>query len=237
MALYRTYPAQARMIPRGPDMMTIVWTDDRPIAGNMCFGCKRLLDLLGDLGVRRGAVRFEGGAEDERIAADIVRREGASREDLLDELPQVLRERFDLDLEFRMTAEPSPTLVLRGAVGVLPPHDVAGDLGVLHVFTDRRNEPGVGGGGLVSTRQMAKFLSGHLQMPVVDETNGADGEPFLVRLHDSAYETQRLDLLIRSQQVSGSSPLAGSRVSPLFAYVYRLPPRATFAACARAGCI
>ena len=198
MALYRTNPVQARMIPRGPDMMTIVWTDDRPIAGNMCFGCKRLLDLLRDLGVRRGAVRFEGGAEDERIAADIVRREGASREDLLDELPQVLRERFDLDLEFRMTAEPSPTLVLRGAVGVLPPHDVAGDLGVLHVFTDRRNEPGVGGGGLVSTRQMVKFLSGHLQMPVVDETNGADGEPFLVRLHDSAYETQRLDLLIRN---------------------------------------
>ena len=198
MDLYRTYPIQARSIPSGPDMMTIVWTDDRPIVGGMCFGCRRLLDLLEDLGVRRGAVRFEGGAEDVRITADIVKRDGASRDELLDELPQVLRERFDLDLEFRLIAEASRTLVLRGAVGELRPEDEAGGRGVLHVFTDRRNEPGVGGGGVVSTARMAEMLSGHLGMAVVDETNEPDAEPFLLRLHESAYGTQRMDLLIRN---------------------------------------
>ena len=198
MALYRTYPTQARRIPSGPDMMTIVWIDDRPTVEGMCFGCKRLLDLVEDLGVRRGAVRFEGRAEDVRIDADIVKRDGASRDELLDELPQVLRDRLDLDLEFRMTAEPSRTLVLRGAVGVLSPDDDFGGLGVLHVFTDRRNEPGVGGGGLVSTSEMAEMLSGYLEMPVVDETNQSDAESFQLRLHDSAYRTQRLDLLIRN---------------------------------------
>ena len=69
---------------------------------------------------------------------------------------------------------------------------------MLHVFTDRRNEPGVGGGGLVSTSGMAEMLSGHLEMPVVDETNQSDAESFQLRLHDSAYRTQRLDLLIRN---------------------------------------
>ena len=199
MDLYRTHPAQARLIPGGPDMMTIVWSDDRPTAQRMCFGCDRLVDLLQDLGVRRGAVRFEGGAEDTRIRADVVRRERATREELLGELPQVLRERLDLDLRFRMVAEPSRTLVLRGAVGELPPDDEAGGRGVLHVFTDRRNEPGEGGGGgLVSTVGMAEMLAGHLEMPVVDETNEPDAESFQLRLHDSAYRTQRLDLLIRN---------------------------------------
>ena len=198
MALYRTFPAQARLIPGGPDRMTIVWTDDRPMLGGMWFGSKRLVGLLDDLGVRRGAVRFEGGAEDLRIDADIVKREGASRNEFLDELPQVLRERLDLDLEFRMTAEPSRTLVLRGAVGELPPDDDFGGLGVLHVFTDRRNEPGVGGGGLVSTSQMAEMLSGQLEMPVVDETNEPAAASFQLRLHYSASRTQRLDLLIRN---------------------------------------
>ena len=198
MALYRTNPIQARSIPSGPDMMTIVWIDDQPTVQGMCFGCRRLLDLVDNLGVRRDSVRFEGGAEDARIDADIVKRDGASRDELLDELPHVLRERLDLDLEFRMTAEPSRTLVLRGAVGVLPPDDDAGGRGVLHVFTDRRNEPGVGGGGFVSIARMAEMLSGHLEMPVVDETNQPDAESFQLRLHDSAYGTQRLDLLIRN---------------------------------------
>ena len=41
---------------------------------------------------------------------------------------------------------------------------------------------------------------------------------------------------IRNQQVSGSSPLAGSRFSPLFAYLYWDSPRAAVAASARVGC-
>ncbi len=208
MDLYRTHPAQARVIPGGPDMMTIVWSDDRPTAQRMCFGCDRLVDLLEDLGVRRGAVRFEGSAEDTRIRADVVRRERATREELLGELPQVLRERLDLDLRFRMVAEPSRTLVLRGAVGELPPDDEAGGRGVLHVFTDGRNEPGVGGGGLVSTAGMAAMLSGHLEMPVVDETNEPDAESFQLRLHDSAYQTQRLDLLIRNLEAQTDLDIA-----------------------------
>jgi len=196
MVLYRTHPVQARWRPSGPDRMTIVWRDDRPMAGVMWFGSQRLVGLLEDLGVRRGAVRFEGGAEDVRIDADLVKRDRVARDDLLNELLQVLRERLDLDLEFRMTAEPSRTLVLRGAVGDLPPDDDFEGLGVLHVFTDRRNEPGVGGGGLVSTAGMAEMLSGHLEMPVVDETSQPEAESFHLRLHDSAYRTQRLVLLI-----------------------------------------
>ncbi|MCY4030263.1 MAG: M56 family metallopeptidase [Acidobacteria bacterium] len=208
MTLYRTHPVQARWIPGGPDMMTIVWRDGRPTAERMCFGCNRLVDLLEDLGVRRGAVRFEGGAEDTRIHADVVRRQGVAREVLLRELPQVLRERLDLDLQFRMVAEPSRTLVLRGAVGELPPDDEVGGRGVLHVFTDRRDEPGVGGGGLVSTAGMAAMLSGHLEMPVIDETNEPDAESFQLRLHDSAYQTQRLELLIRSLEAQTDLDIA-----------------------------
>ena len=198
MMLYRTHAVQARMAPGGPDGMTVVLTDDRPTLGSVCFGCDDLLRVLSDLGVRREAVRFEGGAENVRIVADIVKRAGASRGALLDELPRVLRERFDLDVGFQMTAEPSRTLVLRGTVGVLPPAEEFGGRGVLHVFTDRRDEPDFGAGGLVSTEELVGLLAGHLQMPVVDETSESDREPFLVQLHDSAYGTQRLDLLIQN---------------------------------------
>ena len=43
--------------------------------------------------------------------------------------------------------------------------------------------------------------------------------------------------VIRNQQVSGSSPLAGSSLSPLFIDSYWHSPRATFAASSRVGCI
>ena len=41
---------------------------------------------------------------------------------------------------------------------------------------------------------------------------------------------------IRNQQVSGSSPLAGSRFSPSFSETYRLPPNFGLVASARVGC-
>ena len=107
-----------------------------------------------------------------------------------------------------MVAEPSRSLVLRGAVGELPPDNEAGGRGVLHVFTDGRNEPGVGGGGPVSTAEMAAMLSGHLEMPVIDETNEPDAESFQLRLHVSAYGTQRLDLVIRNLEAQTDLDIA-----------------------------
>ena len=42
------------------------------------------------------------------------------------------------------------------------------------------------------------LLTGHLMMPVVNETSGAAAQPFRVILHGSALGTRRLDLLIRN---------------------------------------
>ncbi len=198
--LYRTSnPVQARAVPWGADMMTIVWTAGRPAWRGSCFGCGDLLAVVDGIGFRRASVRFEGGARNVPIGADIVLREGASRDALVDELPRVLRDRFDLSLNFRIAAEPSPTLVLGGAVGDPPPDDERGGRGVLHVFTDGRDEGGRGGGGTIADAgALAELLSRHLMMPVVDETSGAVDEPIRVRLHGSALGTRRLDLLIRN---------------------------------------
>ena len=200
MVLYRTWhPTQARMIPGGPDGMTVAWNGTRPASRGGCFGCEDLLWLLDRLGFRRGAVRFEDAAENVPVDADIVRREGASREALLDELPRVLQERFDVDLDFRIISEPSPALVLRGTIGELPSDDGRDGRSVLHVFTEGRNEPGVGGGAInANVETLAEMMSSHLDMPVVDETSGAAARPFDVMLHDSARGTRRLDLLIRN---------------------------------------
>lgn len=200
MVLYRTaHPTQARVIPGGPDGMTVAWNGTRPASRGGCFGCDDLLWLLDRLGFRRGAVRFEDAAENVPVDADIVRREGASRETLLNELPRVLQERLDVDLDFRIISEPSPALVLRGAIGELPPEDGRDGRSVLHVFTDGRNEPGVGAGAInADVETLAEMMSRHLEMPVVDETSGAAGQPFDVILHDSARGTERLDLLIRN---------------------------------------
>ena len=93
--LYRTgSPVQARAVPWGADMMTIVWTAGGPSLRGACFGCGDLLAVVDVLGVRRASVRFEGGARNVPIDADIVMREGASRAALLDDLPRVLEERF-----------------------------------------------------------------------------------------------------------------------------------------------
>ena len=96
--------------------------------------------------------------------------------------------------------KPSRTLVLRGSIGAVPPDDEQVGARVLHVFTDRRDEdPRSAAGGLpADAGGLVAMLSGHLDMPVVDATTGAAAEPFRVRLHDSAYATQRLDLLMQN---------------------------------------
>ena len=200
MVLYRTaHPTQARAIPGGPDQLTVAWHGDRPASRGGCFGCGDLLAVLNALGFRRGAVRFDDGAENIPVEADIVMRDGASREAILDELPRVLQERFDVNLDFRITPEPSPALVLGGAIGELPPDDGRDGRSVLHVFTDGRNEPGAGGGAInANVETLAEMMSSHLDMPVVNETSGVVARPFDVILHDSARGTQRLDLLIRN---------------------------------------
>ena len=202
MVLYRTgHPIQARLIPRGPDMMTIVWEDDRPWLQAASFGWPvNLLRVVSALGFRQGAVRFEGGAEDTPISADIVKRDGASPDELLADLPQVLRERFELELSVQVISEPSRTLVLRGSVGTVPPDDQRDGQRVLHVFTDRRNEDqsGAGGGPSTDAGMLVELLSDQLEMQVVDETTGSAAQPFHVQIHDSAYGTERLDLLTQN---------------------------------------
>ena len=200
MLLYRTgHPIQARAIPDGPNQMTIVWTDDGPRFRGACYGCEDLLSVLWSLGVRRGAVRFEDGAENVRIDADIVTREGASREAILGELSRVLEERLDLDLGFRDVSEASRTLVLRGSIGAVPTDDERDGQRVLHVFTDRRDPgTGQGGGPFPDARVLVDLLADTLGIPFVDQTTGKPEHPFHVRIHPSADRTQRLDLLIRN---------------------------------------
>ena len=52
------------------------------------------------------------------------------------------------------------------------------------------------------------MLSGRLEMPVADETNEPDAEPLQLQLHDSAYGTQRLDLLIRNLEAQSDLDIA-----------------------------
>ena len=212
--LYRAgHAVQARAVPWGPDSMTIVWTDDRPALGRALFSSQgtNLLALMQSLGLRRRAVRFEGGAQSVPISnADVVRRDGASEQELIDDLPHVLRERLDLGLEFEFASEPAPTLVLRGSIGDVPRDDEQDGARVLHVFTDGRNEDPRRGAGIkvwhVAT--LVAILERHLDMPVADETLGTVEEPFRVRLHDESRLTPRLDLLIENLEAQTDLEIA-----------------------------
>ena len=211
MVLYRTgNPVTARMNPLRPDMLMIVWTGDRPAYGGASFGPAGVLSLMSTLGIRRGAVRFAEGTENVRVAADIVMRDGASEEELIADLPRALKERLDLDLGFRVVSEPATTLVLRGSVGTVPQSELYDFERVLHVFTDRRNEDPRGGGGgpTADAAGLADMLSYHLDMPVVNATTGAVARPFHVQVHDSAYETRQLDLLIENLEAQTDLDIA-----------------------------
>ncbi len=202
LALYRAWnPSQARAIPSGPTMMSVLWRDGRPTIDGSCFGCDDLVSLVSHLGVRRDAVRLAGGAENVEIIADVVQRDGASLDDLLADLSEVLGEKFDLDFSFREVATMSPALVLRGSIGTVMQDEVYGGERYLHVFTDRKNEDprrGTGGGPSTDADLLVRLLSIQLGMPVIDETVGPATEPFHVRVHDSAYRTRRLELVIRN---------------------------------------
>ena len=210
--LYRTgHPLQARGTPWGPAIMTIVWMDDRPVFRGASFGRADVLSLVSILGIRRGAVRFEGGAENVRVTADVVMRDGASEEALIADLPRALEERLGLDLGVQVVSEPSRTLVLRGSVGAVPQDELYDFRRVLHVFTAGKDEDprsGAGRMGVPDAAGLAHLLSRHLDMPVVDATSRAAAQPFGVILHDSAYETERLDLLIQNLEAQTDLDIA-----------------------------
>ena len=201
MILYRTHnPMQARVIPSGPDRAQILWDDGRVKYRSSCFGCDDLRTLLERFMVRRGGARFDDEALNVRIVTDVLMREGASQDELLADLPGELNEHFDLDLSFRRTTETSRSLVLRGHIGTVPRDDDEDGRRVLHVYTDRKNDDGSGSGGgpFTDTAALVQLLSLQLAMPVLEQTTIDDAEPFYIRMHDSAYETAQLDLLIRN---------------------------------------
>lgn len=212
--LYRAgHAVQARAVPWGPDSMTIVWTDDRPALDRALFSSQgtHLLALMQSLGLQRRAVRFERGAQSVPISnADIVRRDGASEEALINDLADVLRERLDVGLDFEVASEPAPTLVLRGSIGDVPRDDEQDGARVLHVFTDGRNEDPRRGAGIKvwHLATLVAILERHLDMPVADETLGTVEEPFRVRLHDESPLTQRLDLLIENLEAQTDLEIA-----------------------------
>jgi hypothetical protein len=212
MLFYRTgSPSQARAIPSGPDQMTILWKGERATYGGSCFGCGDLRSVLRSLGFRGDGIRFEGEAENIAIEADIVIRESAAKEELLVELGQILKEKFDLNLRFEMTAEMTKTLVLRGTIGAVPEDDVREGQRVLNVYTDRKNEDsriGAGGGPFLDAENLVRLLSSQLAMPVVDETTGAASYPYHVRIHDSAHATRRFDLLIQNLEAQTNLDVA-----------------------------
>jgi hypothetical protein len=93
-----------------------------------------------------------------------------------------------------------PTLVFRGSFG-----DVAEDPDLdhraLHFFTERKNpEPNVGSGAgpLTELGAATEILEHQLGLFMADETDGPAKEPIHIRVHDSAFRTERLDLLIQN---------------------------------------
>ena len=202
MVLYQTgAPSQSRAIPAGPNQMRIHWKDDRPAYGGACFGgCNSLENLFGVLGVPRHAIRLDPALRDVRVQTDVLFRPDAPTDELLADLEAALLERFGLDLKFDLRSEVMPTLVLRGSFG-----EVAEDpdlkLPTVHFFTGRRNpEPNVGAGAgpLTELGVAIELLESQLGIFVVDETEGGLEKPTLIQVHDSAFGTERLELLIRN---------------------------------------
>jgi hypothetical protein len=202
MVLYQTEaPSQSRTIPSGPNQMRIHWKDDRPTYGGACFGgCNSLENLFGVLGVPRHAIRLDPALRDVRVQTDVLFRPDAPTDELLADLEAALLEQFGLDLRFDLRSEVMPTLVVRGSFG-----EVAEDpdlkLPTVHFFTDRRNpEPNVGAGAgpLTELGGAIELLEGQLGIFVVDETEGGLEKPTLIQVHDSAFGTERLELLIRN---------------------------------------
>ena len=202
MALYQNgAPSQSRAIPSGPNQMTIHWKEDRPTYGGSCFGgCNTLEHVLRVLKIPPHAMRFEGALRDARVETDVLMRPDATTDELLADLELALREKFGLDVALDLRSQMMPTLVLQGSYG-----DVAEDPNLerrtLNFFTDHKNpEPNVGSGAgpLTELRAATEVLEHQLGLFVADETDGPADEPILVRVHDSAYRTERLDLLIRN---------------------------------------
>ena len=198
--LYRTgNPAQARVAPSGPDMMAIVSMDDRPAYRGALFGPTDILSLVGTLGIGSGFVRFEGGAENVLVEADVVVRDGASEEELIEELPRVLKERLDLDLDFRIVSEPSRTLVPRGSIGTAP--RVEGDYfqPMGRIVDGRDEDPRSGAAGQVSDgATLADLMSRRLDMPLVRMKIGPEPGSYVVREHFPPSFTRSLDSLIEN---------------------------------------
>ena len=204
MVLYRMgHPVEARETPEGPDWMVIdSGYDGQPTYAGGSFGCDRLECLLGILDIPAHKMRLDDALQEVRIEADVLMRFGAPTDELLADLEDALRERLGLDLAFHLRTGMIPTLIMRGSIGNIPEDPKFDRRRVVHVFTDSKNDdPRFDRGAgppLTDSEALARRLSVHLDMPVVDETEGPPEEPFHVRLYRSSFRTERLDMLIHN---------------------------------------
>lgn len=212
MLLYRTgHPIQARAIAAGPSQMAIRVTDGEVLLDSACFGCRDLTSTLLFLGVDRHTIRLAEGLENLPIDADVVIRDGILRDGLLTDLELALGEQYDIRLKFEQVFDSTNTLVLKGSIDTARFDRDSDGQPVLHIFTDEKSQDpteSTGGGPFTDARVLTRLLSTQLGIPVVNETDGRSLTPFRVRIHRSAYQTRRYELLIANIEAQTDLELA-----------------------------
>ena len=206
-------PSAGRRHPDGSSNMTLFWNDRgliERIPGN-CYGGCRLFSgqelhengvFLSNLALEHG-VRFEIDVADDvgdafLGAGDILLREGTSVPELLDGFVAELHRLLQEPVRWERSVRSDEVLVLRGRLGSITSDPAFEGKPVLHLFTDKRDETPHSGPGFWNATDgasVARALETFLHTPVVDETVGPAQEPFTVKLHRSAQDTEFLNLV------------------------------------------
>ncbi|MDD5562256.1 MAG: TonB family protein [Thermoanaerobaculaceae bacterium] len=172
MDFYRTSnPGQAKAIPEGPSQMTVRWDGEsgRLECEGLRFGGSDLEGLLQSLGIARYAISADPGLLGAEVRCDLVVRKGATPEECVPALENVLRTVYKLPVRMTFKDEEREVIVAKGSYALRPPQN-GGDNAEVQIF-DRDLDPGPGhaGGGTTSVAGLLEVLAETLQCPVVSE--------------------------------------------------------------------
>ncbi len=200
MDFYRTSnPGQAKAIPEGPSQMTVRWDGEsgRLECERLRFGGSDLEGLLLSLGIARYAISADPGLLGAEVRCDLVVRKGATPEECVPALENVLRTVYKLPVRMTFKNEEREVIVARGSYALRPPQN-GGDNGEVQIFDrDLDTGPGRAGGGTTSVAGLLEVLAETLQCPVVSEVEPSEAKVRFA-VHRDALRTAYVDDVLRN---------------------------------------
>jgi len=175
-------------MPRIPESAVLTWDEkSSQVKGGMRGGRKDMFDLLWELGFYEREFEGDPILLEQRVPGDWIKREGATREELLGAFEKILNEKLNLRIRFVPNEVERDVFICSGTFDF---HPLGGEYGnnKIHLFVEKPDPPDniQGGGGSGDLDHFIDYVGRLGKIRIINANKAAAVEDLIWRQHSSA---------------------------------------------------